>query len=1046
MHLRFSFAVRSLLTAAALTGCTLVLAAGPVAQAGAAKKSPNQPSKGRGARAGAPDAAGGAGARGASRTKKEASPVALSPIDFNRDVRPILSANCFKCHGPDEKTRLAGLRLDDARSAVARLRSGRRAIVPSRPEASEFIRRIDAHGGLKMPPESSGKALTAQQRAILRRWIAAGARYEKHWAFVPPSRPALPPVRRQGWARNPIDRFILARIEKAGLAPSPEADRYTLVRRLYLDLTGLPPSPEETDAFVADSSPAAYESLVDRLLASPHYGERWARRWLDLARYADTNGYEKDRPRTIWPYRDWVIRALNADMPFDRFTIEQIAGDMLPNPTVDQKVATGFHRNTMINEEGGIDPLEYRFHAMVDRVSTTGSVWLGLTLGCAQCHTHKFDPVSQTEYYRFMALLDNADEPELALPDRSFTSRREEAEKRLLQAEMELARDYPGGEESLNSAFSSWLTAQRKRLANWTRVRPLTATSNLPRLQIEPDGAVFADGDMSKRDLYSLTLPSMEGVTAIRIDALPDPRLPRGGPGRIYYEGPAGDFFLSEVTLMSGGKRIPLKNASADFAAANGAPAGAIDGDPQSGWAINGAQAKAHYLILNLTEPLAAGELKLDLLFERYYAAGLGRFAVSTTVQPVEVTAHEAAVEHEALLARDEGSLDEAGRRALLHQFLLKTPELKKQREGLEPLRAAIPEPVRTLVMQERPAGHPRETKIRHRGEYLQPKESVTPGIPALFPQSGPVPGSRLELARWLVSRQNPLTARVTVNRAWADFFGHGFVRTPGDFGYQGAPPSHPELLDWLAVEFMEQGWSLKRLHRLIVTSAAYRQSSQPRPELRRADPENRLLAVGPRLRLQAEMLRDSALLAAGLLSRQIGGPSVFPPQPPGVTKEGTYGPLEWKVSEGEQRFRRGLYTFAKRTAPYAQFNTFDGPTGETCLVQRAVTNTPLQALTLLNDVVFVEAAQALGAAAAAQADDKTRARFILRRVLTREPAPAEIEAVVEFVGAQRARLAAGELNKVDLAGRDGPNAEDAAAWSAAARVVLNLDEAIVRR
>jgi hypothetical protein len=960
--------------------------------------------------------------------------------DFARDVRPILAQHCFRCHGPDDKTRKARLRLDERETAVRR-----GAIVAGQPDRSELVARVFAtEPDQVMPPPATKMVLTAAQKQALRRWIAAGAEYRPHWAFVKPVHSTPPRAGKvpDGWDRNPIDAFILARLEKEGLTPLPEADRATLIRRLSLDLIGLPPTPQEVDEFVQDARPQAVERLVDRLLASPHYGERWARRWLDLARYADTNGYEKDRPRSIWPYRDWVIEALNADMPFDQFTLKQLAGDMRPGATVADQVATGFHRNTMLNEEGGIDPLEFRFHAMTDRVATTGTVWLGLTVGCAQCHSHKFDPITQREYYQVFAFLNNADEPEMAVPRADVTARRTEIEARVTKLTAELPTHFDA------KAFDEWLKDQRPKAVPWRVLRPAEAKSNLPLLTVQADDSVFVSGDLTKRDEYQLTFHGdLAGVTAIRVEAIPDERLPRGGPGLVYYEGPFGDFVLSEITATVDGKPAKFTQASHTFAAGGSSAAAAIDGNPQTGWSINGGQGKRHVAVFVFERPLGpVKDLVVKMLFERYYVAGLGRFriAVTTAANP---TARDTPTDVEDLLLRPADQLTDSQRARLREHFSQTTPHLAAARKQIEDLQKQRPAYPTTLVLRERPPENPRPTFVHRRGEFLQPGERVEPATPAFLPPySADLPRNRLGLARWLVSRDNPLTARVTVNRQWAAFFGRGLVRTTEDFGYQGELPSHPELLDDLAVWFMDQGWSLKKLHRLLATSATYRQASRVTPELLAKDPQNVLLARGPRVRLDAELIRDAALKAAGLLSAKIGGPSVYPPQPASVTTEGTYGALPWTASQGQDRYRRGLYTFAKRTAPFAMAATFDGPSGESCVARRDVSNTPLQALTLLNDVVFTEAAQAVGRTMAARPGTVPgRLTEVFRRFLVRPPTEHEMQALAGFLAQQQKRFAANEAEARKLAG-DGPGSvAERAAWTALARVVLNLDEFVTK-
>ncbi len=1164
---------------------------------------------------------------------------AEAPLRYSRDIRPILADKCFKCHGPDDKTREADLRLDRREEAIA---AG--AITPGKADESELLRRIFSDDEQqRMPPPASRKELSDEQKERLRRWIEEGAEYETHWAFVKPARPSLPAVRDAAWPQNAVDQFVLARLEAEGLAPSPPADRHTLLRRVYLDLIGLPPTPEETDAFIADASPDAFVRLVDRLLASPQYGERWARRWLDLARYADTNGYEKDRPRSIWPYRDWVVAALNRDLPFDQFTVEQLAGDLLPEATIEQRIATGFHRNTMLNEEGGIDPLEFRYHAMTDRVATTGTAWLGLTIRCAQCHHHKYDPISQREYYQFMAFLNNADEPELDLADARTD---EEHRRRLAEAERllaELPNQWPidelqwhtlrpvvettsgqqptplddgsllfptpgperdtymlsaaaelegitqlriealadgrlprrgpgrapngnfvlgeievtatssgetgtsrpiaiasakadieqngfaaaatfdkrqetgwavdspakpingdhavtftfqepislaggrqlrikldqnyggahtlgrirlsagvpaGSRESLaerrraevERRFTEWLNRERGRTVAWTPLRPSEMKSNLPHLAIEADDSIFVSGDTTKSDTFELTLPTeLRGIAAVRIEALPDDRLPAHGPGTTYYEGPKGDFFLSKVTLMADGQAVNFAQATASFASNATGAAAAIDDDPQSGWSVAGRPGERHTAVFVLQEPLGeVRQLQIKLACGRYYASSLGRFRISVTAQPAAV-ARDLPEPIERLLALPAEQLTPAQVQELREAFLLSAPELKPQADQIRKLRAA-PAHTTSLVMRERPADNPRPTQLHNRGEYLQPVGEVQPGTPESlhrWPEGQPL--GRLGFARWLVSPENPLTARVAVNRQWAALFGRGLVSTTEDFGLQGAQPTHPELLDWLAVEFIERGWSLKTLHKLIVTSATYQQSSRVTPEWLAKDPDKRLLARAPRLRLDAELIRDSALRASGLLSEKMGGPGVYPPQPAGVT-EFAYGKPAWNASQGEDRWRRSIYTFQKRTAPFAMFAAFDAPAGEACVARRDVSDTPLQALTLLNDAMFLEAAQLLARQVMQQpGDTRERVRLAFRRVLVRPPSAEELSLLARYFEQQRSRFIGnpssgeGGPSPAALAG-DGPgDTAERAAYTAVARALLNLDEAITR-
>jgi hypothetical protein len=968
-------------------------------------------------------------------------------IDFTRDVRPLLSEKCFKCHGPDPLTRKGRLRLDTREAALKPGRSGEPAVVPGDPDASEAVRRIfSADPSDQMPPPAAKNPLTDRQRETLKQWVLQGAEYQAHWSFVPPKQAPLPAVKDASWPRNPIDHFVLARLEREGLKPSPEADRYTLARRAYLDLIGLPPTPDEADAFVNDPSPDAYEKLIDRLLASPHYGERWARRWLDLARYADTNGYEKDRVRSVWPYRDWVIDALNADLPFDQFTVEQIAGDMLPGATAAQRVATGFHRNTMTNEEGGIDVEEFRFQAVVDRVATTGTVWLGLTVACAQCHTHKYDPISHTEYYRLFALLNNADEPELSVPDEAVARRRAEAE-----AKVKALRDGLAARKDLDGKRAAWEQEAAKKAGRWVPLRTMkVASKKHATMTVLDDDSVLVSGDWPNNDTYVVELPvPLKGVTALRLEALPHESLPEGGPGRapLFQD---GDFLLSEFQASAGGQPLRFAQASHSYAKQGTSAAQALDGKFDTGWSVHGRVGEAHRAVFVLEKPLDGGPLTLTLEQQGIHQMTVGRFRVWATADAKPAAALDMPCEVEAALTTPEAERT-GGQRALLRSHFLDTaPEFADVHKQVAALRKGMPRHPTSLVMHERLPQHARTTHRHQRGEFLKREEAVEPGVPeVLHPLPPGAPADRLALARWLVAERNPLVGRVTVNRHWQALFGRGLVKTAEDFGLRGEPPTHPELLDWLAVEFMasperqrgEGGWSVKRLHRLIVTSATYRQSSAVTPDLLRRDPDNRLLARGPRFRIEAEAVRDVTLRASGLLAAKRGGPSVFPPQPEGAN-ERSYGGFDWKVSAGPDRYRRGLYTFLKRTSPYAAFGLFDGPSGEACVPRRDRSNTPLQALTMLNDTVVLEAARAL-ASSAGGATPEERVGDMFRRCVTRPPQPEELKEIVAFYEAQRRHLAERPAEAAKLAG--GGGGAERAAWTAVARALLNLDETITK-
>jgi hypothetical protein len=1000
----------------------------------------------------------------------QAAQAATAKIDFLRDIRPILSEKCFKCHGPDATVRKGKLRLDRREDALKAGRSGEPALVPGNPGASEAIRRIlSTEPDDMMPPPRAKNPLGDRERDLLRRWVEQGAEYQVHWAFVPPRQGPLPTVKDAAWPRNPIDHFVLARLEKEGLRPSPPADPYTLVRRLYLDLIGLPPTPEEADAFVRDPRPDAYERLVDRLLASPHYGERWARRWLDLARYADTNGYEKDRVRSIWPYREWVIKALNADMPFDRFTIEQIAGDMLPNATPEQRIATGFHRNTMTNEEGGIDVEEFRFHALVDRIGTTGTVWLGLTLGCCQCHSHKYDPFSQHEYYGLFALLNNADEPEMNVPDEAVRDKRAEIEAKIaaIRADLENRFPLPAGVKSdgpelrrkhLEERLAAWQEEAAKKAGRWVPLRPGKVVSKKhATMTVLDDDSVHVSGDWPNNDTYVVEVPaSPAGITALRLEVLPDPSLPEGGPGRApLFQ--VGDFLLSEFQAAAvpakGGAERPLRfvSASHSHAKKDTSAALALDGKLDSGWSILGRPGEAHRAVFVLEKPAAeprGTKLVVTLEQQGIHQMTIGRFRLWATTDVKPAAALDMPCEVEAALAVPAEKRTAAQRRLLRQHFLQTAPELAAAHKEMAELRKGLPRYPSTLVMQERRPEHARVTYFRQRGEFLKPTEPVAPGVPeVLHPLPRDVPAKRLALARWLVDGQNPLVGRVTMNRHWQAVFGQGIVRTTEDFGTRGEAPTHPDLLDWLAVELPRRGWSVKAMHRLIVTSATYRQSSVVTPDLLRRDPQNKLLARGPRLRVEAEMVRDITLRVSGLLSAKLGGPSVFPPQPEG-SNERSYGGFQWQTSTGPDRYRRGLYTFLKRTSPYAMFGLFDAPSGEACVPRRDRSNTALQALTMLNDQVVLEAARTLAASTRGDTPER-RVTEMFRRCVTRRPSAEELHEIVAFYEKEREHLSAHAAEAAKLAGgdakQDREKVVEQAAWTAVARALLNLDETITK-
>jgi hypothetical protein len=1026
-------------------------------------------------------------------------------VDFSRDIRPILAANCFSCHGQDPTARQANLRLDTREGAIA-LRNGNQAIVPGKPEKSTLVARINAKvPALLMPPAASGHRLTATQKTLLTQWIRQGAPYATHWAFVPLKRPAVPvvsdvglkPPSGSGEARlrglqskgvsgglikgsqsgltknqkpktknpHPIDAFVLARLQRAGLTLAPEADRATLIRRVSLDLTGLPPSPTEVQNFLADRSPNAYEKVVERLLASPRYGEHWARMWLDLARYADTQGYEKDQPRTIWRYRDWVIDALNADMPYDRFTIEQLAGDLLPNATDSQRLATAFHRNTMTNTEGGVDGEEFRVAAVKDRVDTTMQVWMGLTMGCAKCHTHKYDPLTQKDYYSFYALFNQTEDANRYDEAPTAPMPSEEQKKQLAAVDEKLK----GLREAFWKETPERAAKQREweqSLASgslWTPLRFEKATADSgATLRMRDDGAILVSGTHKDKDTYTLTfaLPASK-VSSLRLEALKDPSLPNGGPGRDRND---ANVVTSEfVVELIGAEQterslVTLQNSRADFAQGGWPIANALDGNPDTGWAWAPQNGQPHVAVFDLKTALTVPGGKLVVTIKQnypYLQHGCFRISVSgadaTLLRPELRSLSElAAISAEKRTPEEKKRLDEAYR-----QTHAPTDAVWRDLSVVEKERAELAGKIPSIpVMKDLPSDKLRVTKIHQRGNFLDPGETVAPAIPEAF---GPLPSgaplNRLGAAEWLVSRNNPLTARVTVNRFWARLFGTGLVETEEDFGTQGTFPTHPELLDWLAVTFQDDlKWSQKHLLKTIVMSATYRQAGTATPIRIKADPRNMLFSRGPRFRLPAEVIRDQALAVSGLLSAKMHGPSVMPPQPDGLWKT-VYSGMRWQTSAGEDRYRRALYTFWRRTSPYPSMTTFDAGSGEFCIVRRVRTNTPLQALVTLNDPAFVEAAGALGKAMLSESLPTARDRIVagFRRVLSRPPTKAE---TTRLEGLYNTSLA-GFRHKPDsaksLLGAANvptlPNHDTAeqAAYTVLANVLLNLDETLTK-
>ena len=1008
-------------------------------------------------------------------------------VDFRSDIQPILAKNCMGCHQGGAAP--ADLRMDSPAALLKGSISGK-VIVAGHAQESLLVKRITNKTGVGMPPTGP---LSDDQIALIVTWIDQGAQIPealltgqapapKHWSYAKAVRPALPAVKNTGWSHNAIDRFVLARLEKEGLSPSPEAAKETLIRRVTLDLNGVLPTPAETDAFLKDSRPDAYERLVDRLLASPRYGERWATPWLDYARYGDSDGWTNDRQRVAWPYRDWVIRSLNKNMPFDQFTIEQIAGDMLPNATVDQKVATGFIRNSMFQSEGGTDPAENNWIAQVDRTSTIGTVFLGSSIGCAQCHNHKYDPFTQQQFYKMVAFFNNVAfvnngslsdvrdkrllayvEPTLELPTPEQAQKRDAIKVELKKYEGQLAETSP----ELLKRQAEWegnLLAHENR---WEPLRPTRLVSvGGATLTAGADGTVLASGKNPDTDTYILEAKTpVRDITGIRIEALPDASLPEGGPGRDYY----GNFMIQGVTLEAGSSsgqlaKVRFNEVVTDtpppeiqYAGSKAKQLWIIDASRKSGTYNVKDEAQARLraqLVLIPNAPIAIGAdglLRISLLqTSETKGTNLGRFRISVTsasnpkfvldipgdLRPILNTAAEKRTPKQA--------------EELTAHYRTVAVELAPVRDKIAELRKQIQDlhiPTALVLAEDNKIQHP-STYIRMRGAYIAKGDLVEADVPSfLGGLPAGAPPNRLGFAKWLVSRDNPLTARVTVNHFWDSIFGRGIVETSEDFGTQGFAPSHPELLDWMAVEFMESGWDMKAIQRQIVTSNTYRQSSAVSKALLERDPTNSLLARGPRFRVEAEMVRDIALSASGLLSSKMYGPPVMPYQPKGLwgAFPGSRGrPDEWVVSKDEDLYRRGLYTYIRRSVRYPSLTVFDAPSREFCTARRNHSDTPLQALTTLNDPAFFEAAQAMARRIEKEGGSTatSRATYALRLVTARSPKPRELDSLLTGFEQDRKYF---EQNPKEAEQVAGTADAELAAWTMFSNVVLNLDEAITK-
>ena len=996
-------------------------------------------------------------------------------VDFARDIQPILEERCYRCHGPEEQKN--GLRLDVKAEALRGGESGR-VIIPGDSESSllyQFVAGLDPD--TSMPAE--GDPVTTAELVLIKRWIDEGAQWpdetqalaasmeraveSNHWSFRPIQRPPVPAVRNGDWARSPIDHFVLARLEGEGITPSPEADRTALIRRLSLDLVGLPPTPAEVNDFVNDPSPYAYERVVSRLLASPHFGEHWGRHWLDLARYADSDGFEKDEVRPhAWRYRQWVIDSLNRDMPYDQFVIEQLAGDLLPGATLEQQVATGFHRNTLTNREGGVDVEQFRVEQIVDRVNTTAAVFMGLTMACAQCHNHKFDPLTQREYYGLFAFFNGGMEKDIPAPLDSevtlyartlenFEKRQHELQEAISKYEPELEARLPEWEAQLSEDLSE---------VTWSWLEPASMSSaggaTFTRLE---DGSILVGGNSPVVDTYTVVVTTrLEDITGFRLEVLTDPSLPRTGPGRAHH----GNFILSEflvnVSKLSSpaAKRVVrLVDAWTDFWEEGWPISEAIDGDPTTGWSIDAWRGYNENRSAVFVTDEAVGHpdgTTLTFTFDHQYGTShaIGRFRLFAATGAREHLTVTPSIPR--ILATTPEERTQEQNKELLEYFGTFDPKMRELRTALEAHENAKPELNATYaqIIVENPEQP--KTHIHIRGDFLRKGEEVHPHTPAILPPLVPRSGSanRLDLARWLMHPDHPLTSRVAANRVWEHIFGRGLVYTSEDFGTRGETPSHPDLLDWLATQYMAKGWSTKEMIKLIVSSATYRQVSRARPDLLDRDPMNNLLARQNRFRVKAETIRDLFLSCSGLLNLAVGGPSVRPPLPAGVAELGFADSVKWRESQGANQYRRGIYIHFQRTVPYPMLMTFDCPDSNVTAIRRARSNTPLQALTLLNDPVFFECAQALGRRVFNEAagNVKEGIRHAFRLCLAREPDAQEMDRLVELWKAEFDALSGNGETALGIAGRylpEGAQPEQVAPWITLGRAIMNLDEFVTR-
>jgi mono/diheme cytochrome c family protein len=983
-------------------------------------------------------------------------------VEFNRDIRPILSENCFQCHGPDKGKRKADLRLDTQEGLFKNL-GDYFTVVAKKPGDSELYARITAQDEAeRMPPPQSGRQLTARQIAVVKQWIDEGAHYQGHWAYLPPARPPVPAAQAPNFTRNDIDAFILTKLREQGLTPSPAADRATLIRRLSFDLVGLPPTPAEVQAFVADQTPEAYEKVVDRLLASPHFGERMAQYWLDLVRFADTNGYHGDNHQDIDLFRDYVIEAFNTNKPFDRFTTEQLAGDLLPNPTLTDKIASGYNRLLMTTREGGAQAKEYLAKYSADRVRNVSTVWMGATVGCAECHDHKYDPFTTKDFYSLAAFFADIQEvavgeqPQTPIPTPAQAAQLQQFDEQL--AAQRKILDTPTPE--LAAAQADWGQALKTRKLEWSVLRPESAASQGgATLKTLEDGSILATEANPEKDVFTLVFRSdLKGITAVRLEILPDNTLPQKGPGRASN----GNFVLNEFAVRAGDKPLEWSSVTATHSQKDFPIVNAADGKPETGWAILDQVGKPNQAVFEAKADVGDGSpmtlaVALQFNYGSQHALGRIRLSATTAARPVRAGGENGLPQPIAeVLALEPAQRSDKQQQDLAVYYRGIAPQLEPTRKALAALQQqkdALGKTVRTTLVSL--SGPPRPIRILPRGNWLDDSgEVVNPAPPGFLPQAASqARATRKDLANWLTSADNPLVSRVFVNRLWKLTFGQGIVKTLDDFGSQGTWPTHPELLDWLALDFREHGWDVKRTLKLLVMSGAYQQSSLASGELRQHDPYNIWLARQGRFRLDAEMVRDNALAASGLLSPKIGGPSVKPYQPAGYWSHLNFPMREYQNDKGESLYRRGLYTYWARTFLHPSLKAFDAPTREECTVERPRSNTPLQALVLLNDPIYVEAARVLAERVLHEAgkDFSEQVRFAYLLALSRPPRSHELPLLEALYRKhleqyQADKPAAQELLHIgDHPAPADLDPAELAAWTSVARVIFNLHETITR-